>query len=239
MRRADRLFQIVQYLQGRRLTTAAQLAAWLQVSERTIYRDIQSLSTSGVPVDSEAGVGYRLRKEFNLPPLMFTEAEIQALTIGARMVAAWSGEALGHNARSALTKITAALPTSKQHSIEATRLYAPILCHEQRQNGATLFDQVHQAIQLQLRCQLSYADAQSNLSERHIWPLALHFWGYSWTLGAWCEQRQDFRNFRLDRIQQLQLLAEHYPDESGKRLSDFVHQMQSNTHGSVKSMQTL
>lgn len=237
MRRADRLFQIVQYLQGRRLTTAAQLAAWLQVSERTIYRDIQSLSTSGVPVEAEAGVGYRLRKEFNLPPLMFTEGETQALTIGARMVAAWSGDSLGNNARSALAKITAALPTGKQHSVEATRLYAPILCHEQRQNGLTLFDQIHQAIQLQWRCELSYVDAQNNVSQRYIWPLALHFWGYTWTLGAWCEQRQDFRNFRLDRIQQLQLLDEHYPDEPGKRLSDFVHRMQNNKHDGINSMQ--
>ncbi len=230
MRRADRLFKIVHYLQGRRLTTAAQLALWLQVSERTIYRDIQVLSTSGVPIEGESGVGYRLRKEFHLPPIMFTEDELQALTIGARMVSAWSGDDLGNQARSALAKITSALPVSKQHSIDSTHLYAPILCPQQRQNGITLFDQIHQAIQLQWRCEVCYSDAKHQPSQRHIWPLALYFWGYTWTLGAWCEERHDFRNFRLDRIQQLTVLSEHYPDESGKRLPDFVRQMQENEY---------
>ena len=98
MRRADRLFQIVHYLQGRRLTTAAQLADWLHVSERTIYRDIQVLSLSGVPIEGETGIGYRLRKEFHLPPIMFSQEELEALTIGARMVSAWSGDQLGNQA---------------------------------------------------------------------------------------------------------------------------------------------
>lgn len=235
MRRADRLFQIVQYLQGRRLTTAAQLATWLQVSERTIYRDIQDLSISGVPIEGEAGVGYRLRKEFHLPPLMFTVAELQALTIGARMVAAWSGEQLGQQARSALSKITAALPQGKQHNIENTRLYAPIVCQPKRQQGATVFDQIHRAIQDQHRCQVDYLDAKQARTERYIWPLALYFWGYTWSLGAWCEHRQDFRNFRLDRIQQLSLLDEHYPDQEGKRLADFVRHMQNSDYDIVVS----
>lgn len=233
MRRADRLFQIVQFLQGRRLTTAAQLAEWLQVSERTIYRDVQDLSASGVPIEGEAGVGYRLRKEFHLPPLMFTVAEIQALTIGARMVAAWSGESLGREARSALSKITAALPQGKQHNIENTRLYAPIVCRPSRQHGATLFDQIHQAIEVRHRCLVRYTDAKQAHTERYIWPLALYFWGYTWSLGAWCEHRQDFRNFRLDRILALDLLEEHYPDEAGKRLADFVRHMQDSEYDIV------
>jgi len=99
MRRADRLFAIVQYLRGRRLTTAAQLAAWLEVSERTIYRDIAELGASGVPIDGEAGVGYRIRAGFDLPPLMFTFEEIDALAIGARFVEAWGGQKLGSGAR--------------------------------------------------------------------------------------------------------------------------------------------
>ncbi len=110
MRRADRLFAIVQYLRGRRLTTAAQLAGWLEVSERTIYRDVADLAASGVPIDGEAGVGYRVRAGFDLPPLMFTFDEIDALVIGARFVESWGGPALGRGARSALAKIAAALP---------------------------------------------------------------------------------------------------------------------------------
>src|SRR5438552_1244210 len=94
MRRADRLFAIVQYLRGRRLTTAAQLAQWLEVSERTIYRDVADLCALGVPIDGEAGVGYRIRAGFDLPPLMFTYDEIDALVIGARFVESWGGPAL-------------------------------------------------------------------------------------------------------------------------------------------------
>ena len=109
MRRADRLFEIVQYLRGRRLTTAAQLAQWLEVSERTIYRDIADLSASGVPIDGEAGVGYRLHPTFDLPPLMFSYDEIDALVMGARFVESWGGPRLANAARAALAKICSRL----------------------------------------------------------------------------------------------------------------------------------
>src|ERR1700722_16893337 len=108
VRRADRLFQIVQHLRGRRLTTAAQLAGWLQVSERTVYRDIRDLSLSGVPVEGEAGVGYRLSKGFDLPPIMFTLDEVEAMVAGARMIETWAGPVLGGHARSAIAKIALA-----------------------------------------------------------------------------------------------------------------------------------
>src|SRR5258708_25126303 len=113
MRRADRLFAIVQYLRGRRLTTAAQLARWLEVSERTIYRDVADLAASGVPVDGEAGVGYRIRAGLDLPPLMFTFDEIDALGIGARFVESWGGAPLGRRARPAVAKVAAAPPNGK------------------------------------------------------------------------------------------------------------------------------
>lgn len=227
MRRADRLFQIVHYLQGRRLTTAAQLADWLNVSERTIYRDIQVLSLSGVPIEGETGIGYRLRKEFHLPPIMFSQEELEALTIGARMVSAWSGDQLGNQARSALAKISAALPSNKQYSIETTPLYAPQINQHCVSNSLTLFDDIHRAINQRQRCYIVYLDGKKQQTTRYIWPLALYFWGYIWTLGAWCEHRQDFRNFRLDRIDKLSLLAENYPDETGKRLADFIRQMRN------------
>src|SRR5215467_3397234 len=125
MRRADRLFAIVHHLRGRRLTTAAQLARWLEVSERTIYRDVADLCASGVPIDGEAGVGYRIRAGFDLPPLMFTYDEIDALVIGARFVESWGGRELAAGARSALAKIAAALPTDKRIALERTPLFAP------------------------------------------------------------------------------------------------------------------
>jgi len=121
MRRADRLFQIVQHLRGRRLTTAAQLAGWLRVSERTVYRDIRDLSISGVPVEGAAGVGYRLKPGFDFPPIMLTMDEVEALVAGARMVETWGGTALGSHARSAIAKIALALPAARREEIERTR----------------------------------------------------------------------------------------------------------------------
>src|SRR3977135_3330410 len=125
MRRADRLFQIVQFLRGRRLTTAGLLAGRLGVSLRTVYRDVRDLSLSGVPVEGEAGVGYRLRAGFDVPPLMFTLNEIEALAVGARMVEAWGGPVLADSARTAIEKIVAALPADRRIAVEKTGLYAP------------------------------------------------------------------------------------------------------------------
>src|SRR5256885_8313958 len=125
MRRADRLFQIVQFLRGRRLATAANLAGGLGVSLRTVYRGVRTLSLSGVRVEGEAGVGYRLRAGFDVPPLMFTLNEIEALAVGARMVEAWGGPVLADSARTAIEKIVAALPAERRVAVEKTRLYAP------------------------------------------------------------------------------------------------------------------
>ena len=125
MRRADRLFRIVQHLRGRRLTTAAFLADKLGVSLRTVYRDVRDLSLSGVPVEGEAGVGYRLKAGFDVPPLMFALNEIEALAVGARMVEAWGGPVLADSARTAIEKIVAALPADRRLAVEQTRLYAP------------------------------------------------------------------------------------------------------------------
>src|SRR5260370_21050659 len=125
MRRPDRLLPIVRFLGGRRLTTAAFLAGRLGVSLRTVYRDVRDLSLSGVPVEGEAGVGYRLRAGFDVPPLMFTLNEIEALAVGARMVEAWGGPVLADSARPAIEKIVAALPADPRVAVGKTRLYAP------------------------------------------------------------------------------------------------------------------
>src|SRR5437899_1479879 len=110
MRRADRLFQIVQRLRRRGVTTAAQLAQALEVSERTVYRDVRDLQLSGVPILGEAGVGYALPRGFDLPPLMFTEEELEALVVGARMVQAWGDQKLARAAEDALSKIETVVP---------------------------------------------------------------------------------------------------------------------------------
>jgi predicted DNA-binding transcriptional regulator YafY len=223
MRRADRLFAIVHHLRGRRLTTAAQLARWLEVSERTIYRDIADLAGSGVPIDGEAGVGYRIRAGFDLPPLMFNFDEIDALVIGARFVEAWAGPKLAGGARSALAKIAAALPADKRVALERSPLFAPGFFVDPKP-GERL-DTLRQAIAGQRFADLDYKDAAAQTTQRRVRPLGLYFWGDAWTLAAWCELRQDFRNFRLDRIVDARIAPERFPDESGKRLEDFLRRM--------------
>jgi predicted DNA-binding transcriptional regulator YafY len=223
MRRADRLFAIVQYLRGRRLTTAAQLARWLEVSERTIYRDVADLAGSGVPIDGEAGVGYRIRAGFDLPPLMFNFDEIDALVIGARFVEAWAGPKLAVGARSALAKIAAALPADKRIALERSPLFAPSFYVDPKPGQR--MDALRQAIGEQRFADLDYKDGAAQSTQRRVRPLGLYFWGDVWTLAAWCELRQDFRNFRLDRIVDASIAAERFPDEAGKRLEDFLRRI--------------
>lgn len=219
MRRAERLFQIAQYLRGRRLTTARQLADWLYVSERTIYRDIRDLSLSGVPVEGEAGVGYRIKAGFDLQPLMFSTDEIEAMVAGMRMVQAWGGPQLAASGAAALAKITLALPREKRDFVEATPMFAPDF-HINQAHGARL-ESIRQAIGKQHKLQLDYVDARQQATRRTIWPLALYFWGDCWSIAAWCETRSDFRSFRLDRVRTIDI-AERYASTSGRRLADFV-----------------
>ena len=220
MRRADRLFRIVQFLRGRRLTTASQLAKWLEVSERTIYRDVRDLSLTGTPIEGEAGVGYRLRGGFELPPLMFELEEIEALTLGARMVEAWSSPQLGAAALSAIAKIATALPSERRQWLEVSRTFGPQF-HIPKQLGER-FELLRGAIRDRRVVHFVYADAAKKLSERRVRPLSLYFWGEHWTLAAWCEVRNDFRSFRIDRVIRLQVTDEKFRDETGKRLADFV-----------------
>ena len=225
MRRADRLFQIVQYLRGRRLTTAAQLAQWLQVSDRTVYRDIRDLSLSGVPVEGEAGVGYRLSKGFDIPPIMFNLDEVEAMVTGARMVEAWGGPARAAHARSALSKIALALPAARREEIARSRLFAPGF-HIKPEAAASL-ETVRQAILQRRKLRAEYTDSGQRASQRTLRPLAVYFWGTTWTLAAWCESRQDFRNFRLDRMGALEMLPEIFAETPGRSLEDFVRVMQN------------
>ncbi len=124
-RRADRLFRIAELLRGRRLTTAQQLAEWLEVSPRTVYRDVRDLQLSGVPIEGEAGIGYRLARTASLPPLTFTADELTALAVGARMAESWGGAALASGARGALAKIAAAMPAEKRAVLERLAVFAP------------------------------------------------------------------------------------------------------------------
>jgi predicted DNA-binding transcriptional regulator YafY len=207
-------------LRGRRLTTAAQLAGWLQVSERTVYRDIRDLGISGIPVEGEAGVGYRLRPGFDLPAIMFTMDEVEALVAGARMIETWGGPALGRHARSALAKIALALPPARREEVERTRLFAPGFLVPK--DAAAGLETVRHAILERRKLHIEYVDRANRASTRTLDPLALYFWGTTWSVAAWCEARKDFRVFRLDRIRSLQMGGEKFDEVPGRTLDDFI-----------------
>ena len=223
MRRADRLFQIVQHLRGGRLLTARKLAETLEVSDRTIYRDIADLQASGVPIDGEAGVGYVMRAGFHLPPLMFTRDEIVSLVAGARLVQAWGGAAMAHAAEEALVKIAAVLPEAEKARAAAVEIHA--MSWEMTPELRDRVDAIERAVERRKRLALSYVDAVGTPTERTVHPLGLLFWGKVWTLAAWCELRTDFRMLRLDRIQAMDE-AEGFKPEPGKTLADFYRAME-------------
>lgn len=220
MRRADRLFQIVQFLRSRRLTTAQWLAERLQVSVRTIYRDIQDLSLSGVPIEGEAGVGYVLRHGMDLPPLMFERAEIEALLVGVRMVNAWADPELQRAAEAALAKIHGVLPPALRGELNRNRMFAP--------GGGRYpvhwITRFRQAIRERQKLWLTYRTENDLHTERCIWPLGLFFWGQVWTLCTWCELRNDFRNFRVDRVVELRDAGATFTPQPGQRLEDYLVQ---------------
>lgn len=221
MRRADRLFQIVQQLRSGRLMTAARLADRLDVSVRTIYRDIRDLSLSGVPIEGEAGVGYMLRGGFDVPPLMFNAEEIEALVLGARLVKAWGGQELALAATEALDKIEGALPERLRHRIDTPRLFAP--SYEADGRIAHL-DALRQAINGRQVLRIEYLSLEDVPTNRGIWPLGLFFWGKIWTLASWCELRQDYRSFRVDRIQALTADGRQFQESEQISLRQYLRQ---------------
>lgn len=224
MRRADRLFQVIQILRRKPVVTAGAIARELEVSERTVYRDIRDLVHSGVPIDGEAGVGYTLRKGFDLPPLMFTEPEIEALALGARVVASWGDAALAKAARDAIDRIEAALPPQLKTRMEKVPLYAPGF-HVPGETMARLAE-LRAAIDGSRLAWMDYGDREGARTERYVRPLGLFFWGTTWSLTAWCELREDFRDFRLDRIVDLRVQESRFLPEPGRTLEDFFRAME-------------
>jgi len=220
MRRADRLFQIVQLIRGRRLTTAAFLAQRLGVSERTVYRDIADLQHQGVPIEGEAGIGYRLGAGFELPPLMFTQDEARALVAAARLAQSWVDTAMADDIESALGKILSVLPPAARVSAEALALYAPAIAMDDATR--LRLQALREAVQTRQKLRLDYRDANDAASQRVVRPLGCFYWGKVWTLSAWCELRNDFRGFRIDRVDAVAVLDEHFRDEPGKTLADLL-----------------
>ncbi len=215
----------MQFLRLGRLLTAQALAEKLQVSQRTIYRDIQDLQLSGTPIVGEAGVGYTIRRDFDLPPLMFTRNELTALVLGARLVRAWGGAENVVGATQALQRIEAVLPAELRAELDSILLYAPGYAMEQSLRER--LDELHGACLARRAVTFGYRREDGEESSRSVRPLALVFWSGVWTLTSWCELREDFRTFRIDRMEQVVVLEREFVPKRGQRMEDYLKKIKA------------
>lgn len=209
MSRAARLLELLQLLRRHRQPIqGAALAQQMQISLRTLYRDIATLQAQGAPIEGAAGLGYVLKPGFTLPPLMFSADEIEALVLGSRWVATRADARLSQAAEGALAKIAAVLPGELRHTLEGTALLvgpAPAAV------DAPTLTALRVAIRDELKVALVYRDLKGKASQRIVWPFALGFFEQAQVLLAWCELRQAIRAFRSDLIESLQVSDERYP----------------------------
>ena len=210
MSRAERLLELMQVLRRhRRPVSGALLARELGISLRTLYRDIASLQAQGAHIDGEPGMGYLLRPGFMLPPLMFSEVEIEALVLGSRWVADRADTELASAARNLLAKIGAVLPADLRHELDSSALLvgpgAPLAA------GDAELPKIRRAIRTQRKVEIRYRDTKGEETKRTIWPFALGFFDRVRVVAAWCELRRDLRHFRTDRIMALDVSKVSYP----------------------------
>jgi predicted DNA-binding transcriptional regulator YafY len=214
MRRADRLFQIIQILRRHRApTTAEAIAAELEVSKRTLYRDIADLIGQRVPIRGEAGIGYVLDGDFDMPPLMLTPDEIEAAVLGAQWVAARGDATLAQAARDLVAKIETAVPDRLRPFVEHPASISP--CMRATEAEPVDFRRLRAAIHGGLKMHIAYRDEVGRASERTIWPIMIGYFETARLIAAWCELRQDFRHFRTDRIVSARFSDERYPARRG------------------------
>ena len=218
-RRADRLLALMEALRGRPVSTASELAAALEVSVRTVYRDVDALVRNGAPIRGEAGVGYALEPGYHLPPLNLTAEEAEAMALGTRVLAAWSDGAVARQAASALAKIRAVLPAAARMGLDQDIFSAPQWVTRHAQTVDLL--ELKRAAQHRRVLRIDYEALNGRGSTRDVRPLSVSFFGPVWLLVAWCERASDFRCFRLDRIRSLSPTGAAFRDEPGKRLADF------------------
>ena len=221
MRRSDRLFDIIQRLRtARGPMTAAALAEELEVTVRTVYRDVATLQARRVPIEGAAGIGYLLRRGFDLPPLMFTTEEVEAIAVGARLVARTGDPGLQEAAESVLSKVTTVLPEALRAQLSS----APIFVSA---SGAPVAESVdlsvvRQAIRDERKLDIDYVDEKGARSRRVVWPIAVAYYVQATLVGAWCELRRDYRHFRADRITALTVLDERYPSDNGRLMAEWL-----------------
>ncbi|MBU2896195.1 helix-turn-helix transcriptional regulator [Vibrio hepatarius] len=221
MTKSERLLELLTLLRSKRYAvTASELANTLNVSERTIYRDIKSLIKTGVPVSGESGVGYMLQSGSHLPPLMFTKDEMMALELGIRMVRSLSDSELAKSALTASSKIQSVLSDKLKQQVENFPICVPNV-HTTRLSSN--FGKIlRHSIDDRLKIKLHYIDKNLNKSERTVQPLGLVFWCHSWTLVSWCDLREEYRQFRLDRIENCVVLDDKYETAENRSLEHYI-----------------
>lgn len=228
MRRAERLFEIVQHLRrARGPITATALADSLEVCERTVYRDMAALQGQGVPVDGEAGIGYVLAPGYDLPPLMFTADEIEAVVLGARLVAQTGDPALTRASEDVLAKIEAVLSPDLARRLADTALFVPPSPQRERHEVGIDLADVRKAIRDERKLAIAYGDVEGRSTERTILPIAIAFYEGRMVVVAWCELRQDFRHFRADRIVRMDQTGERFVARSGRLRADWQKVMRA------------
>ena len=221
MRRADRLFDIIQRLRAARgPLTAAAIAEPLEVTVRTVYRDIATLQARRVPIEGAAGIGYVLRRGFDLPPLMFTAEELDAIVTGVRLVRRLRDPKLQAAADSVLAKVTTVLP----EALRGHLLDAPMYVSSGSTPAAIGVDltEVRGAIHASRKLRIAYLDAQGGRTRRTIWPIAMAYYVDVTLIAAWCELRNDFRHFRVDRITRATILDERFVADHAKLLAEWL-----------------
>lgn len=220
MRRTERLFQIIQVLRSRRRpVTGAELAGELEVSLRTLYRDMAELIAQRVPIRGEAGIGYVIDSDFDMPPMMLTADELEAAVLGATWVAARGDSALARGARDLIAKLSAAVPEALQPVVLDANLAAVSFV----QIEADGFDvaMVRQALRNRRKLDIEYGDADGQFTRRRVWPVAIAYTEQLRLIAAWCELRQDFRHFRADRVRQCDISDEVIPVAARKLHQDW------------------
>ena len=218
MRRAERLFRLVNELRSRGVSRAEDLAAYFEISVRTVYRDVAHLQASGLPIEGEAGVGYLLRPGFDLPALTFTYEQLDALAMGLSFVEAAGDASLSHAAREVRAKLQASLPAPGERKLED----APLFASRRDGRAPPLLKIVRRAVRQSTVLRLRYGDADGRVSERRVRPLAIWAFTDGWLFAGWCELRDDFRAFRLDRVSTIEETGERFPDTPSQNLQAYL-----------------
>ena len=211
MRRTERLFQIIQILRANRSpVTGRSLADELEISIRTLYRDMAELTAQRIPITGEAGMGYVLDDGYDMPPLMLTADELEAAALGAAWVAAEADPSLARAARDLVTKLSQAIPKELRPIIldASSKAITTQSTVSERFDGALL----RHAIRERYKLQLTYTDRDGGITDRIVWPILIAFLDRDRYLIAWCETRKDYRHFKTDRVQELKVLGEKYPE---------------------------